>query len=146
MNDTNTNETYRTENNFRSQKFATKKSLGFKNLINTDNPIMEKIDRLLVSPSKTVKKTNDSLIFSIVNDDRIEKQLRQKTILEEIEKNILYSNLNIGDPQNYYGNWLNEIHNKREIDDKVKQIGNCFKMCNKLNRIHSLLINKASNG
>jgi hypothetical protein len=63
---------------------------------------------------------------------------RQQKMFNEIQTNIINSNLNINDPGNFYKNWLQEIHNK-QIEEKTKKHGDGEKISKRLDKLQDLL-------
>ncbi len=64
-------------------------------------------------------------------------------MLSEVRKNIVYSNINIKDPEKFYNKWLNDldIKEKKSKPNKLycNTVTSCHKMNNKLDKIEELL-------
>jgi hypothetical protein len=111
------------------------------------------LEQLLESPllkrkkSMNFEKNNDPVPkTSVVSIEPIENgpptkktqvKSRQQKMFNEIQTNIINSNMNINDPGNFYKNWLQEIHNK-QIEEKTKK-NEPEKISKRLDKLQDLL-------
>jgi hypothetical protein len=120
---------------------------------NTVNrPSSGNLDQLLENPLLKRKKSfgfekaienfaiNDPIENSPAHPPTMKTQVksRQQKMFNEIQTNIINSNLNINDPGNFYKNWLQEIHNK-QIEEKIRKSGDGEKISKRLDKLQDWL-------